>query len=117
MVRALALMALLIPLSGCFLTTGPGMFAVGTATFINTKKTLIDHTASFLTGQDCSSLKYSAGEGYCQPFPSVEDGDAAEMDASQGTFVGYGPYCYRTIGKVTCYSSPDPLASEYARLN
>ena len=117
MVRALALVALLIPLSGCFLTTGPGLFAVGTATFINTKKTFTDHAASLITGQDCSSLKYNAGEGYCQPYPSEEDGEAVAMDDGRANFLGYGPYCYRTIGKVTCYSSPDPLASEYARLN
>lgn len=117
MVRALAVIALIVPLSGCFLASGPGMFAVGTATFINTKKTFTDHAMSFLTGEDCSSLKYSTGDGYCEPFPSEEDGDAAAMAEGRGTFLGYGPYCYRTIGKVTCYNSPDPLASEYARLN
>ena len=116
MVRALALVVLMFSLSGCLLATGPGLFAVGTATFINTDKTMTDHALSFVTGQDCSTLEYSKGEGYCQPHES-EQAIQPDLVAQGGTFVGYGPYCYRTIGRVTCYSHPDPSASEYARLN
>ena len=112
MVRALLIALALVTLQGCAAaTTGPGLFAVGLATFINTKMSLA-------TGQDCSSLKYSKGEGYCQP-PEGSEAAMAENagPATPGTYVGYGPYCYRTLGKVTCYKNQDPLASEYARLN
>lgn len=103
-------------LSGCVLLTGPGLFAAGMATIINTKKTPSDHAVSWMTGQDCSSVKYSQGRAYCAPTEEAKaraDGRPFDDDDRPET---YGPYCYRTLGSVTCYREPDPDASEQARL-
>ena len=109
MVRAIVLIIALFSLSGCFLTTGPGLFAASTAVFVNTKKTISDHAMSWMTGQDCSTLEYSRGSGYCQPMNGEEPPEMGEN-------LAMGPYCYRTLGRVTCYTQPDNLASDYARL-
>lgn len=111
MVRFIALIAVLFTLSGCFLTSGPGLFVVATTTFITTKKTVGDHVATWMTEQDCSTLRYSQGEGYCRPMPGEEI-----QEADRGIQLGMGPYCYRTLGRVTCYDQPDSQASGYARL-
>jgi hypothetical protein len=103
-------------LSGCLLATGPGLFAVSMATIINTDKTPSDHAMSWVTGQSCSSIEYSKGRSYCvSDDNSVTNADTALYGAA-GTDEGYGPYCYRTLGSITCYNHPDPLASEQARL-
>ena len=112
MVRFIALIVALFTLSGCFLATGPGLFVLGTTTFINTKKTMGDHAMTWMTGQECSTLKYSQGEGYCQP----REEERVPEPGANGVYLGMGPYCYRTLGRVTCYDQPDSLASEYARL-
>ena len=109
MVRAIVLIIMLFSLSGCFLTTGPGLFAASTAVFINTKKTLSDHAMSWMTGQDCSTLEYTKGKGYCLPMEGEEPPAAAAN-------LAMGSHCYRTLGRVTCYTQPDDLASDYARL-
>lgn len=115
MVRIIALIAVLFTLSGCLLATGPGLFALSTATFINTKKTVGDHAVTWMTGQDCSTLKYTKGEGYCRPREGEEVQDGANY-GPDGTYLSMGPYCYRTLGRVTCYDQPDSMASGYARL-
>ncbi|MGF1608851.1 MAG: hypothetical protein ACFCUQ_05610 [Kiloniellales bacterium] len=103
-------------LSGCLLFTGPGLFIAGVATIVNTDKTPSDHAVSWMTGEDCSSVEYSKGRDYC-----VSDDVSATMAdttpyGASGKYEGYGPYCYRTLGKISCYNHPDPLASEQARL-
>ena len=39
-----------------------------------------------------------------------------EEPPEMGANLAMGPYCYRTLGRVTCYTQPDNLASDYARL-
>jgi len=107
MIRAIALIPVLFLLSGCLLMTGPGLFMAGVATIVNTNKTPSDHVVSLLVNQDCSTVEYSKGEDYCK---------SKEQDAGDGDQYVTGPYCYRTLGESTCYSSPDPLASGQARL-
>ena len=112
MVRAIVLALSILGLTGCELATGPGLFVAATATFINTKKTVSDHAMTWMTGQDCSTLRYSKGEGYCRP----RDGEGIPEAGFDGAYPGMGPYCYRTLGRVTCYDQPDSQASGYARL-
>lgn len=103
-------------LSGCILATGPGLFAVSVATYINTDKSPSDHAVSLLTGEDCSSLEYSEGREYCVPHaPRRGPGELAYDGGPGNGQPDVGPYCYRTIGETTCYNRPDPLASEQAR--
>lgn len=114
--RLILSLVAMLSLSGCLLATGPALFAAGTAVIVNTDKTPSDHVVSLATGLDCSSVEYSKGREYCvSDDDSATQADTAPYGAS-GKHEGYGPYCYRTLGSVTCYNHPDPLASEQARL-
>ena len=117
MARTFALLTLILALSGCgFATTGPGLVAISLASISTTKKTPTDHIVSWFSGDDCSSVAMSQGKDYCKPRgePNEQTAGGIPLDSSD---VASGPYCYRTIGRVTCYSGPDPLASEYALLD
>ena len=118
MARRIALLALILSLSGCgFATTGPGLVALTLTSISTTKKTPSDHLVSWLSGDDCSSVAMSQGKDYCKPRIKPGEGpDGVPLDGDLSA-ENTGPYCYRTIGTVTCYSRPDPLASEYARLD
>lgn len=87
--------------AGC---SGPAAVVAGgasLATFINTDKFVTDHIASAATGLDCRSLNITQKQGeYCQAY---RDPEAAALAAQQNY-----PFCYRTIGLVTCYDQPDP---------
>lgn len=63
---------------------------------INTQKTIDDHLVSWLSGDDCSTLKALHGEPYCQPEP-------AKIPRITQT-----SYCYKNLAGVTCYSQPMP---------
>jgi hypothetical protein len=57
---------------------------------INTGKTMEDHVASWVTGEDCSLIRASHGYDYCEntkPPPSV----------AQTT------YCYKSLARVSCF--------------
>lgn len=56
-------------------------------------KTVGDHIISFTSGKDCSSVRAQLGQYYCK---EDEPKDPPK------------PYCYRTLGNVTCYSASDP---------
>ena len=123
MARIIASLTLALALSGALsgcgaLATGPGLAFLTLTTFVTTKKTPTDHATTWLTGQECSSLAMTKGEDYCQPMgDDVSDQADTALYADSGQYVGSSPFCYRTLGSVTCYSRPDPLASEYARLD
>ncbi|WP_404380874.1 hypothetical protein [Caenispirillum salinarum] len=83
-------------LSAC--TEGGALLAgAGTASLINTDKTLIDHVAS-MGPQDCSTVRLSLGDVWCLP---DDEGLVAPLPAQT-------KYCYRTLGNVTCYAQPSP---------
>lgn len=80
---------------------------------IHTEKTLTDHLASSMEDQDCSILHWVDKQPYCQPHaeaPAVA-GAAIEGDAQQAR-----SYCYRTLGEISCYRTPDDTASSFARV-
>lgn len=82
--------------SGGEVVDAAGPFVVLDAvSLINTDKTIIDHIAGGVTGEDCSTLRSMDGGHYCQPH--YENKPVAEP-----------LYCYRTLAKVTCYNQPSP---------
>jgi hypothetical protein len=59
-----------------------------------------DHLASWVTGQDCSILRYTKDGKYC-----VTAAELAKQDAEL-----HRPYdgaCYRVRGNVTCYDQAE----------
>lgn len=72
---------------------------VDTVSLINTDKTVIDHVAGVMSGQDCSTLRSMDGGHYCQPH-------------YENVPVVPPLYCYRTLGEVTCYDRPSNNAGD-----
>jgi hypothetical protein len=61
---------------------------------INTQKTIDDHLVSWLSGEDCSTLKALHGEPYCKP-------DPVQVPTVTRTL-----YCYKNLAGSTCYTQP-----------
>lgn len=98
----LALLSLLL-LGGCSLATAapgsvPSLAGVEAVTVIGTDKTLGDHIVSFTTGKNCSTIRRKTGQTYCE-----EDEVMPPEEI----------YCYRTLGKVSCYGEPRPASEHY----
>ena len=75
-------------------------FAIADAvTLINTDKTIVDHLAGLMSGQDCSTLRSMDGGHYCQP-------------VYENVPIVPTLYCYRTLAEVTCYDRPSPNSSD-----
>jgi hypothetical protein len=102
-------MAGALVLGGCEaaidVATSPVMVTAGAlsvASVVTTDKTIPDHVVSLATGHDCSTVRYSTGGYYCtKPLPA-------------NTPVETRLYCYRSIGRITCYDKAIP--GEEARL-
>ena len=107
----IVLMCLSVALSGCFDSAGmtptlnglkpvPLWLNVDVVSLAVTKKTVYDHVASAMTGQNCSSPRAEMREGaYCinwpePPLPPPEE------------------YCYTSLAKVTCYTQPYSQAND-----
>ena len=102
MTRRWLTFCLLFPLVACDPATAT-MVIVGSsaASLAHTDKTLPDHVATWVTGEDCSLLRYTEEDGpYCEPEAKVE------VDQAGNRIV-----CYRTLGAIDCYEAPDPKAS------
>lgn len=80
----------------------PGAAQVEGAFLVGTEKTLTDHVISLSSGKDCSSVRREKGLTYC-----VED---------EGDVMPKNMYCYKTLGRVTCYDRPDPYDGRRKRL-
>lgn len=61
---------------------------------IATDKTLGDHVVSLISKKDCSTVRQELGLSYCK-----------EDDLSR--IQGPKTYCYRELGKVTCYKQAE----------
>ncbi len=90
-----ALLGLLL-LGGC-----GGYFVADGITVIGTDKTLEDHFISLTSGKNCSTIRSEQGLTYCE-----ED----EVNLLPNV------YCYRTLGKVTCYDKPDPYSNRQQKV-
>ena len=67
---------------------------------INSSKTVEDHVASWITGENCSTLRAYHGYDYCT------DDTPPPMQAKT-------TYCYKSLALVSCYDRK--LASDEAR--
>jgi len=71
---------------------------------INTDKTPGDHLASYMTGLDCDTIRASQDNGpHCRPHHQ----EVIEPPV----------YCYRTLGNVDCFRSPDPYGYNQREIN
>ncbi|MEQ8443205.1 MAG: hypothetical protein RIM33_13760 [Alphaproteobacteria bacterium] len=95
-----------VALSGCesaLLTPATALMASG-AVIINTDRTPGDHLASYMTGLDCDTIRASRDGGpQCRP-PNEE-------------IIDPPVYCYRTLGKIDCFRSPDPYGYDQREVN
>ena len=92
-------------LSGCFDSGGihssliglkpiPMWMNVEVVSLATTKKTVMDHVATAMTGQDCSTPRAERGAGaYCVNWPDPPAPPPEE-------------YCYATLARATCYAQP-----------
>ncbi len=87
-----------LSLSAC----DPSLLFTGASvvTLVATDKTMTDHALSAALDRDCSFVRSSRGESFCVGEPYVMQTE----------------HCYRTLGNVTCYSRPDPQASDTQRV-
>ena len=105
MKRLIASLATLFALAACDPGTGLVAVTADVVSVVYTDKTLVDHAASWTTGEDCSSIALSDNQDYCRSEEvPVEPAALAQT------------YCYRSLGSIVCYDQPDPLASEQMRV-
>ena len=87
-----ALAGAALPLGGC--NVGPMLTISGSVTagsLIVTGKTPEDHLAGWLTGMDCSSVRFEQRRPWCIP---------------HGEPPGPPPFCTRSIGSIDCWTAP-----------
>lgn len=106
MIRPLAAIAAAsILLSGCAWVNSDGFHTgmppdAGTAlvnlevlSLVNTRKTLTDHVASWITGQDCSTPRAQREGVFCTDWPGPPPPQQQV-------------YCYASLAKPSCYAQP-----------
>ena len=112
MTRIGAGMLLLLGLGACDTTAGVLMATAGIVSFVHTEKTLTDHAVSYVTKENCTLLHTANNEPYCQ-----EPDDGTSQAETEADAMMAQAYCYRTLGAISCYREPDPMASAQARVN
>jgi hypothetical protein len=94
LVRVGLLLVMPLLAAGCMSMVGmaaaPGA-AIGTT--VASGKTPVDHLVSVISGKNCSIRRNRQGLTYC-----LEDEETPPVRV----------VCYRTLGDVSCYDSPDP---------
>jgi hypothetical protein len=99
-----------VTLSGCFDQTGihpdliglkplPLWANVDVVSLVTTHKTVFDHAATLMTGQDCSSPRAERDGAYCVRWPEPPP-PPQEI------------YCYASLAKPTCYAQPYVQAND-----
>jgi hypothetical protein len=79
----------------------PGLAQVDAITVVGTKKTVVDHVVSLSSGKNCSAIRLEKGQHYCE-----EDEPEIKQNIN----------CYKTLGRVTCYTKPDPHNGRYQKV-
>ena len=79
----------------------PGVAQIEMLTVMGTERTIMDHVISLSSRKNCSAGNLEKGQYYC-----AED----EPGINQKIF------CYNTLGRVTCYSRPDPYNGGYQKV-
>ena len=117
MTRLTASLVIVIPclavgLTGCFDSGGlhptlnglkpvPLWLNVDVVSLAVTKKTVYDHVATAVTGQNCSTPRVERGAGpYCVNWPEPPLPPPEE-------------YCYTTLARPTCYAQPYTQANDH----
>jgi hypothetical protein len=80
----------------------PEMLGVDGITVITTGKTISDHIVSYASGKNCSTIRRKIGQNYCE-----------EDDLSTPEEI----YCYGSLGKVNCFSSPRPYGQDSSTID
>lgn len=106
MIGRLACVATLAALSGCMWADQESLHSLGNPpgfgatlvnlevlSVINTKKTLGDHLATWITGKDCSTVRAQREGAWCVDWP------ASPAPPAQ-------VYCYASLARPSCYSQP-----------
>jgi hypothetical protein len=97
----LAALCATVLVQGC---TGTELVLVGgvaTATsFAYTDKAPSEHVGDWVTGLDCGIIHLEEGKEYC-----IDPEAEAEMARQR---MPPPVYCYKTIGSVECFATPDP---------
>lgn len=106
MIRLVAPLAGILLLSGCAWVSpdglNPGMSApnegvalvnLEVLSVINTKKTLADHVATWITGRDCSTIRAQREGAWCVDWPGPPPPRQQV-------------YCYSSIARPSCYAQP-----------
>lgn len=104
-----AVLVALLLLGGCGGEVGLALASASAVSFATTDKFLTDHAVSAVTGEDCSALQYEQTGEFCRTSEDIE----AERMAEEERRLAATPrmYCYRTLGKITCYQEKDYQAS------
>ncbi|MGB0553099.1 MAG: hypothetical protein ACPGQV_11075 [Alphaproteobacteria bacterium] len=102
--RGLLFGIVVLALSAC----GTGSFLVlsgSMANFIQTDKLPTDYVAEWASGKECRSLV------------AMKDGGPLCRKSFDPPRVYEKPiYCYRTLGRITCYDEPDPYRTSLQRV-
>ena len=95
----LAVLAALVLLGGCTPAQVGTLAGLSVVSYMETDKFLSDHLVSQLTGKDCAAANALDTGRMCK-------------DPDSAVYVAEAPvYCYRTLGEITCYPTPDPYDS------
>ena len=76
----------------------PGVAQIDMLSVIGTDKSIVDHVVSYSSGKDCSYVYVEKGNHYCKE-------DEKKIKAQV--------FCYKSIGRSTCYERPDPHNNGY----
>jgi hypothetical protein len=106
MFRRFGSLAIMLALSGCLWVDqdmlhplneppalGPALVNLEVISVINTKKTLGDHLATWVTGKDCSTIRAQREGTWCVDWP----GPPAPPPQV---------YCYASWARPSCYAQP-----------
>ncbi|MBT3991638.1 MAG: hypothetical protein HN884_00740 [Rhodospirillaceae bacterium] len=74
-------------------TMMPELLGVDGVTVATTGKTISDHIVSYTSGKNCSTVRRSTGQNFCE-----------EDDLSPPEEI----YCYNSLGNVNCFATPQP---------
>ena len=103
-VKGLLFVAVLMALGAC----GTNSFLVlssSMASFIQTDKLPTDYVAEWASGKECRSLV------------AMKDGGPMCRKSFDAPRIYEKPiYCYRTLGRITCYDEPDPYRTTLQRV-
>ena len=93
--RGMVVGLMFILLGGFFLVNElmPELLGVDGVTVATTGKTISDHIVSYTSGKNCSTVRRSTGQNFCE-----------EDDLSPPEEI----YCYNSLGNVNCFATPQP---------